>query len=263
MIDLVQVMKLSLETLWQRKSLWVFGLFLGTANGGGGGNEGPVPPVWVIILIIGAVIGILIMHVISEGAVIEGTASREPLGVREGLRRGRAHFGVLLKIKLLVGVTGLVAVGLLAVPAWLYFLDILSKGEASLLGVLSFAIGGPLFTVIYIVYAFAMRIATLEGQLALEALQAARHFVRGRILTGLKLIGADVLSFLALVLAVVAALAPIALLAGATFLRFSGWPAAALIGAVLAVPVLLAIAGAHGTYRSALWTHGYLASRSA
>ena len=109
------------------------------------------------------------------------------------------------------------------------------------------------------------RLPALEARkpLSIGALQAARQFVRGRILTGLKLIGAEAVSFLALVLAVIVVLAPIALLAGATFLRFSGWPAAAVIGVVIALPALLAIVGAHGTYRSALWTHGYLAARSA
>lgn len=263
MIDIVQVMKRSLASLWQRKALWIFGFFLQGANGDGGGNGGPVPPIWVIVLIIAVVLGILIMHLISEGAVIEGVASSEPIGIREGFRRGLCHFGVMLRIKSLVLGGVLVALGVLTAPAWLYFLDSLSKETASLLGVLAIAIGVPIFTVAYVVYVFALRIAILENCQALDALQAARQFVRGRIRTGLKLIGAEAVSFLALVLAVIVVLAPVGLLAGTAFLRFSGWPAAAVVGVVIALPALLATVGAHGTYRSALWTHGYLAARSA
>ena len=57
MIDIVQVMKRSLASLWQRKALWIFGFFLQGANGDGGGNGGPAPPIWVIALIIAVVLG--------------------------------------------------------------------------------------------------------------------------------------------------------------------------------------------------------------
>src|SRR5687768_8280501 len=106
---LIDLIKTSARLAWQRKSLWLFGFFLAGSSSGGGGDPAKVSssggdfPLWLIPVIAGAVVvGLagLIMHVISEGALIEGV-KRGSLSVREGMRLGWAHFGVLLRIKAL------------------------------------------------------------------------------------------------------------------------------------------------------------------
>ena len=55
-------------------------------------------------------------------------------------------------------------------------------------------------------------------------------------------------------------LVPVGLLAGVSYLA-GGVVPAAVVGGLLLVPALLVLAGALGTYRSALWTLGYLAEQ--
>ena len=266
MIDIGEVMKQSVACMRQRKSLWLFGVFV-AGGGGGGGDQGSsvsLSAAAIAVIVLGVIVllvALVIMNVISEAALIEGVVREEPTGFREGMRDGRRYFGVVLRIKAFVILAVLLALGALSFPIWLYLAGGLSGVVAGLLGLIAVGIGVPAMLGIILVYAFSLRIAVLEGHhSAVEALREARAFLHGRIGSGLMLVAGDLIGRFAAGLLVLMLLVPVGLLAGVSYL-VGGVVPAAVVGGLLLVPALLVLAGALGTYRSALWTLGYLAEQ--
>ena len=266
MIDIGEVMKQSVACMRQRKSLWLFGVFVAGIAGGGGdqGSSVSLSTAAIAVIVPGVIVllvALVIMNVISEAALIEGVVREEPTGFREGMRDGRRYFGVVLRIKAFVVLAVLLALGALSLPIWLYLAGGLSGVVAGLLGLIAVGIGVPAVLGIILVYAFSLRIAVLEGHhSAVEALGEARAFLHGRIGSGLMLVAGDLIGRFAAGLLALMLLVPVGLLAGVSYL-VGGVVPAAVVGGLLLVPALLVLAGALGTYRSALWTLGYLAER--
>lgn len=267
-MDVVQVVKQSARLAWERKAWWLFGIFLAAGSGGGtgsggeggSGGDGAGLPIWVIAAMIvagAAAIGALAMHIVSEGALIEGV-SRGDMSVREGMRLGWAHFGVVLRIKALVFAAYALSIVVLAAPAWLLALGLIPKSAAILLAIPAVLLAVPWSITAYVTYAFALRIAVLENRQAIDALQKARLFLHGRLLSGMKLLAAMAMGHVGVGLAGLVALLPVVAVAAAVY--FTAGPAPALaVGAVLAAPIGIGMAGTLGAYRSSVWTLGYLA----
>ena len=265
-MDMIQVVKESARLAWDRKAWWLFGLFVAgggsSGAGSGGGSDGSDGgfPVWfigVFAVVAVVAIGAILMNIISEGALIEGV-SRGAMTVGEGMRLGWSHFGVVLSIKLLMFGAGLLSVGFFAAPGWLFALGLIPGLAAALLAVPAVVVAVPWLITLYVVYAFALRIAVLENRHAVDAIEKARLFLHGRVLAGLQLIAAMVAGHLGVGLVMFLALLPVAAIAAALYFMWGMAPAIAA-GVVLAAPVVVAAAGMLGTYRSSVWTLGYMA----
>lgn len=267
-MDIVQVVKQSARLAWQRKTWWLFGVFLAAGSGGGtgsggqgqGGSDGDGLPIWLIGVILAAAaaaIGAMVMNIISEGALIEGV-SRGDLTVRQGMQFGWAHFGVVLRIKMLIFAAYAISIVVLAAPAWLLALDLIPRSAALLLAIPAVVLAVPCLITLYLIYAFGLRIAVLENRQAVDALQKARLFLHGRLLSGMKLLGAMAMGHVGVGLAGLVALLPIGAVA-ATLYFAAGLAPALAVGGVLALPIAAGMAGTLGAYRSSVWTLGYLA----
>jgi hypothetical protein len=196
----------------------------------------------------------MLMHIISEGALIEGVRgenerSRGDAAGMVALRRGAASscwrsapacsasYCWRRRAGLALGLIPGLAAALLAVPAVLAAV--------------------PWLLTLYLIYAFGLRIGVLENRQAIDALQKARLFLHGRVLTGLKLIVAMAVGHVGVGLVTVLALLPVGGIAAAIYF-LAGLVPAAVVGGVLALPIVLAMAGTLGA-RSSVWTLGYLA----
>ena len=175
---------------------------------------------------------------------------------REGFRAGWAHWGVLVRIALLYLAAILGSLALL-VATCVIALQALGLLATVLIGIPALVIAVPWLVTLYLVQAFAARIAVLENRQALDAIGKARLFLHGRLIHGLKLIVATFVGSLWIALLSVVAIAPVALLL------------VALIPVLRVVPVIVlgvcrAVAGSGvliavlGTFRSSVWTIGYV-----
>jgi hypothetical protein len=127
-----------------------------------------------------------------------------------------------------------------------------------LLGVPGFVIAVPWLVTLYLVQGFAWRIAVLENRHALDAIGKARLFLHGRLMHGLRVIAATLVGTLAIVLAGVAVVTPLALLLVALIPVLRVVPVIVLACVVL-VPASCVWAAIVGTFRSSIWTIGYVA----
>jgi hypothetical protein len=257
------------------RSLWLFGFFVGIANGGSNGGSGAgghgsgaagagldfsaTPIALVAIVVILAAAAAFVMRFVGEGALIEGVVRARQGGAmttREGFRAGWAHWGVLARIALLylaAFLGSLAALMAMCVITW----QALGGFATVLFGIPALVIAVPWLVTIYLVQAFAARIAVLEHRQALDAIGKARLFLHGRLFHGLKLMAATFLGSLGIAFLSVVAIAPVALLLVALIPVLRVFPVI-----VLACLVLLPLAGVLiamlGTYRSSVWTIGYV-----
>ena len=264
--------------------LWLFGFFVGMAGGGssggaGGGRDGggvsvgiggvsvggglpdlsaaQIAQIAIVFVLAGAVL--FVMRFVGEGALIEGIVRARQGGtmtVREGFRAGWAHWGVLVRIALLYLAATIGSVALLAAPGAIAY-RVLGPLGAVLLGVPAFVIAVPWLVTLYLVQGFAWRIAVLENRRALDAIGKARLFLHGRLMHGLRLIAATLAGTVAIVLAGIAVVAPLALLLVALIPVLRVFPVIVLACVVL-VPPICVWAAIVGTFRSSVWTIGYV-----
>ena len=268
------------------RSLWLFGFFVGIASGGsngggGGGGDGSagaggiavsgllsffatetVVAAFALVLVVVAA-GFL-MRFLSEGALIEGIVRARQGGVmttREGFRAGWAHWGVLLRIALLYfgAIVGSVAV--LVAPC-VIALRAFGPLGAGLLGVPALLIAVPWLVTLSLVQAFAMRIAVLENRRALDAIGKARLFLHGRLIHGLKLMVAAFVGSLVLTVLAFMVLAPVVLLLAALAMVLPVWPLI-VVGGLVLLPAGCVLTAMLGTFRSSIWTIGYLTQAEA
>lgn len=262
------------------RSLWLFGFVVGLASGGsnGGGNTGgdgsaggaaalgtllslfaTEAAVAAVVILLVVAIGGLVLRFLSEGALIEGVVRARRGGsmtTGEGFRAGWAHWGVLFRIGLLYVAALIVSVAVLAAPcllAWWAFGPI-GAGLAALPAVV---VAVPWLVTLSLLQAFAMRIAVLEHRRAVDAIHKARLFLHGRLILGLKLMVATFVGSLAIMLLSVLVIGPVVLLlvALATVLPV---PPLIALGLLVLVPAGCVLTAMLGTYRSSVWTIGYV-----
>lgn len=265
------------------RSLWLFGFFVGLASGGssggGGGSNGgwsiggggvavgvgslrdlqatDIVPIAIVIVL--AVAAVTIMRFVGEAALIEGVIRARQGGamtMREGFRAGWAHWGVLVRIALLYLAATIGSVGLV-VASCVIALRVFGPIGAVVLGILAFFIAVPWLVTLYLVQAFAWRIAVLENRQALDAIGKARLFLHGRLIHGLKLIVATLVGTVAIVLLGLVVLAPVTLLLVALIPVLRVLPVIVLACVVL-LPAMYVFAAIVGTFRSSIWTIGYV-----
>lgn len=265
------------------RSLWLFGFFVGLASGGGsggagGGNNGggggggglgalaglaavPMAPIIAIVaLVVVAALVVILMRFISEGALIEGVARVHRGGTMttgEGFRAGWMHWGVLLRIALLYFAAVVASLAVLVVPCVMAY-RVGGVMAALLVCLPALVVAVPWFVTLYVLRAFASRIAVIENRRALDAVAKARLFLHGRLMHALRLIVATFIGSLAMGLLAVAVLLPVALVLIALVRAAFSVPVVIAICALLLLPIVYVLVAMLGTLRSSIWTIGYV-----
>jgi len=262
------------------RSLWLFGFVVGIASGGsnGGGNTGgdstaggaaglatllslftTEAAVAAVVILLALAIAGLMLRFLSEGALIEGVVRARrgsAMTTGEGFRAGWAHWGVLLRIGLLYVAALIGSVALLAAPCLLAFWTFGPIG-AVLAGLPALVIAVPWLITLSLVQAFAMRIAVLENRRAVDAIGKARLFLHGRLIHGLKLMVATFIGSLVIMVLSVLVIGPVVLLLAALGTVLPVLPLI-VIGLLVVVPAACVLTAILGTYRSSVWTIGYV-----
>ncbi len=278
-MTILEIVKEGLHHARNRRSLWLFGFFVGVWSGGsnGGGNDsgggdaiGGVAAAGLLassgtllasiaVVLVAVSLTFLVLRFVGESALIEGVVRARRGGsmtTREGFRAGWAHWGVLLRIALLYVAATLVTVGLLValcVIAW----HLLGALGAVLVGLPTLVVAVPWLVTLYLVQAFAGRIAVLENRHALDAIRKARLFLHGRLLHGLKLLVATFLGTLAISVVGMVVLVPVALLLVA-LMQVVPIVSVLIIACVVLLPLVCILTAMIGTFRSSVWTIGYV-----
>jgi hypothetical protein len=266
------------------RSLWLFGFFVGIAtggsNGGGGGGGGQGGgagaaagmiagrgmaelPGWGLALIVGAVLLLLVagfvLRFVGEGALIEGVARVRRGGAvttGQGFRSGWANWGVLVRIGLLYFAVLVASVALLA---GLVVLALKASGPLAALaiGLPAAVVAVPWLITLHLVQAFAARIAVLEDRSALDAIRRARLFLHGRIAHGLRLMVASFLGTLMITAIGFLVVVPVVVLLAALAMVLPLLPLI-VAGALVLTPLSVVLTAVLGTFRSSVWTIGYV-----
>jgi len=269
----LDIAKDALRTVWSQKQLWLFGLFVAAGAGApgaraesAGGNASAIPA-WLVAVAVGAgVLGLvaLAMHVVSEAALIEGVRRARDggrLGIGEGMRLGARTFWRVLGIKALVFVAGLASVVAVAAPAVLGAVGMIPLVAGLVAaGVLALPLVLWLLTLQFL-HVYALRFAVLEGRGVTAAFRDARQHLHGRIADSLKLLVVTFVGRAGAGIFAPAVVLPAAAVGGIAYL-VGGLVPALIGGAIVAVPLALALTGALGTFESGVWTHGFLDARS-
>jgi hypothetical protein len=235
----------------------------GGGNGGGSGADGlsfsPAQFAVIAIVAVLAVGALIVMQCVSEGALIEGVVRARRGGAmttREGFRAGWAHWGVLVRIGLLYVAGFLGSTALLAAPC-LIALRAFGPLGAVVFGIPALIVGVPWLVTLYLVQAFASRIAVLENRHALDAIGKARLFLHGRLMHGLKLLVAMFIATLAIVGLGLLAIVSVGLLLAALIPVLRVVPVIVL-GCLVLLPAIYVLIAMMGTLRSSIWTIGYV-----
>ena len=281
-MTIIDIVKEGLHYAARCRSLWLFGFFVGIAsggsNGGGGGGEngggagaavgmaaggiealtGGGVTVIVAVILLAILVGFL-MRFVGVGALIEGIVRARrgtPMTTGQGFRAGWAHWGVLLRIALLYLAVSIGSVALLVAACVLAF-KALGVAGAVLTAVPAAIVGILWLVTLHLVQAFASRIAVLENRRALDAIRAARLFLHGRLVHGLRLMVASFVGTLLLTVAGAVVAVPLVLLLVASIAVL---PIVAVIalGAIVLLPLLGVLTAMLGTFRSSVWTIGYV-----
>ncbi|MDP1918101.1 MAG: hypothetical protein Q8L14_17785 [Myxococcales bacterium] len=273
-MNVLTIARQSFTTAWRHRALWLFGFFL--AGSGGAGAGGPPRsssgsgslPEWLIPVILGAVfagVGAFVMHIISEGALIaqveQANGGVTPT-VRSSFRSGLSHFGVVFRLKALAFVALLGLAVLVLVPVGLGIAALIPLPVGAALSGLVALVMMPAALTGFLLLEISLRVAVLEKRSALEALVEGKRYLSGRLLESLQLLVVAVVGLAGIGLVGVVALA----LGGVVGLIVYALTHAVLpslvVGAVVAVPLLVPVIAFGGTYRSTVWTTGFLASRA-
>ncbi len=209
-------------------------------------------------------LGMLALHIVSEGALIEGVSRKHsdpeaPFSIRRGFQLGWRHFGAVLGVKALALLLGLLLMSLVATPFALAGLGTIPVAAGLAIGLPMAVVAVPLGISLYLIYALGLRVAVLENRRVVDALRRARRLLHGRLIDGLKLlltvgIGQAVAKLFALPI-----LVPVLMVTGIGFL------VGGLVGALVAlitisIPLALLGGALLGTWQSSVWTLGYLAT---
>ncbi len=264
----------TLRSLWRDKRLWFFGFFVAAGAGGGGlqldlpGHGVPVQGMSALLvgaLVGGGALGVLALglHVVSEGALIrsvfEGRAGARP-AMRDGWRAGFSSAWRVLGVKALVVLVSALAIGVGAAPVALGAMKVLPMWLGLAVGMPLLIVAVPVVLSLYLVHEVALRMVVLEGCGVLGAMRGGREFLRGRLSYLLSLMVVDGVAQAASGLIALPLVLPAFALGFALYAAFGVVPAVIAV-AVLMVPVATVLVGARGTFRSTLWTLGFLEER--
>jgi hypothetical protein len=264
----------ALRATWHSRALWVFGVFIaGTATGGRSpyhpSRAASVEAHPLQLLLVAAVLLVAVccvgLHVISEAAVVEGVhrARRgRSLAALEGFSFGRSRLGPVLRLKLLAFLALAGVVAILGAPILLAALVGFSFKYAAAVSAVCGIVALPWLLSGYFVYVYALRFAVIDGVDARQAIGRARGFLSGRIQQSLQLLIIAFLGQAAGGICVILALTPGLGVGFVVSYATSSATAGFLAGALLSVAPVVAIVGATGTFRSAVWTIGFLESRA-
>lgn len=286
----------TLRLTWERKSLWIFGIFAGLISTGGVIDVAVVSlqkvektqsllsrfadasfigydlaasyieqitrlgPQTVTILVIASTLAVLLIMVIatlSQGALLLGIRSKNALDPYTLRREAVKHFWPLLCIGLLNKIVTGVIITILTLPLWL-----ISVSNASQHAVFFFTLTTlliPLLIIVNIVYMFAMidlvekrahPIDAIVSGIRLFSKQWLATFEYGLLLFFI-IFGAGLLALAALMLLIV----PYTFLFTAILLTGSLplFLASHVLLGLLAIGILLAIGGAFVTYQYSAW----------
>lgn len=279
-MNFTRLAKRSLDLVWKQKSLWLFGFFAiaggGTAanNGltrkGSGGGMADVSdfPAWVwpvLAVVVGIGFVALIMHVVSEAALIDGVKRAETAdqpSVTTGLQSGRRNFWRVVGVKLALGALSALAALVMAAPALLAVFDLLPVWLAVVLSVPALINGVPVLLSLQFVTQYALRIAVLDDVGVGAAIGHARVHLQGRVVDSVKLLLLAFVAQAAGSMATVACLIPGAALGVGVWALTDAVIPAVAVGAVLSAPFAAMALGATGALRSTVWTLGFLEGRA-
>jgi hypothetical protein len=212
-----------------------------------------------VMLLVVVAIAVFVMRFVSEGALIEGIARVRRGGTMttgEGFRAGWAHWKVLLKIGVIY-VAAVAGTLLLLVPPCLIVMHAFGLVGAIAFGIVALLMAVPWFVTLYLVQAFAARIAVLENRHAFDAIRKARLFLHGRLMHGLRLVVATFVGTLLFAVAGLVVIAPVVLLLVSLMPGMRFTPVIVVASLVL-LPVIYVLAAMLGTFRSSIWTIGYV-----
>lgn len=273
-MNVVTIARQSLSTAWRNRALWLFGFFVAASGGAGAGNPkassggGTALPAWVWpVLGVGALVGIaaFLMHIISEGALIaqvQRASGGSATSVRDGFRAGLSHFGVVFRLKVLAGLGLLVIAAVVLLPVGLGIASLVPLAVGAGLSALTMVVLLPAVLTGYLVLEVALRVAVLEQRDALAAVKESQHYLSGRLLESLQLLVMAVVGQAGSSLLAVAALLPGALVGLIVYAVTQALIPSLVVGALVAVPLIIPVIGFGGTLRSTVWTTGFLASRA-
>jgi hypothetical protein len=176
--------------------------------------------------------------------------------IGEGFRAGWAHWGVLVRITLLYFAATIGSLALLAAPCVLAVQAFGPLGGV-VLGIPVLLVAVPWLVTLYLVQAFASQIAVLENRHGLDAIDKSRLFLHGRLMHGLRLLVAMFVGTLLVVFLGIVVTVPVALLLVALIPVLRLAPVIVL-GCLVLLPVIYMWAAMVGTFRSSIWTLGYL-----
>lgn len=264
----------ALRTLWRDKRLWFFGFFVAAGAGGGGAqldlpaHGGPLQGVSALLvgaLVGGSLLGLLglALHVVSEGALIRSVfagrgGERPPMA--DGWRAGLASAWRVLGVKAVVAFLCALAVGVAAVPIALGATHVVPLWLGVSLGLPLLLVAAPFAITLYLVHEVALRLVVLENRGVLDALRGGRDFLRGRLAYVLSIVVVDGVAQAASGLVALPFALPALALGYGLHAAFGLVPALVTVG-VLMLPIATLIVGARGTFRSTLWTLGFLDER--
>jgi hypothetical protein len=208
---------------------------------------------------------VVALHVISEAAVVESirrTTSKGRMSAAEPWRFGIGKLGAVLMLKVL-GVGGLCLVaGVLSVPVVGALSGRLPVWWAITFSAMAIVAALPWILSGYFTYIYAIRISVVERVGVREAIRRAWRYLPGRVLESVRLLILAFVGQLAGSLCILAAIAP-GVASWYIALRWSGSTSLALaVGVAVSAAPAIAAVGAIGTYRSAVWTIGFLESRA-
>ena len=115
----------------------------------------------------------------------------------------------------------------------------------------------PWLITLHLVQAFAARIAVLENRHALDAIGKSRLFLHGRLRHGLRLIVASFAGTIGIVVVGLVAIVP-AVLVFVALIPALSLPFVLVLGCVVLLPAFCVWTAIAGTFRSSIWTIGYV-----
>jgi len=272
----------------RNRFLWFFGLFAGTGSfnfsfnfptgddsGGSADSASSIDPAVVVAIAGGALLLLLVflaLSAISQGALADSVAAlyrgeERRFGI--AWTAGRSTFWRVVGLFILTGLIGLGLLLLIVLPLGGLVFGVFSATDEVAARIVVAVLAGlgalALLLVVFVPYSvivqFAIRGVTLRRSRIRESLRAGwqlfRHNLGASLLTvgiqyGIAIAAGFVIGIVTVVVAIPLVILLLATDASAVAIG------AAIFGAVLLLPVLLAASGALGAYNHGLWTLSYL-----